>query len=116
MTRVGLIGCGAIGRPVARALVAGRAGSHSLAAVLARAPRDLDGFPVTDIPDKFLAGGHDLIIEVGGTAAFAGPFLVGIFASPQRLDDLHFDAFGEDQSLDLDSDPLRPRMFGKVDR
>ena len=37
MKRVGLIGCGAIGRPVARALLAGKAGSHSLAAVLARA-------------------------------------------------------------------------------
>src|SRR2546426_9807753 len=70
MKRVGLIGCGAIGRPVARALLAGKAGAHSLAAVLARAPRDLDGFPVTDIADTFLAGGHDLIIEAGGPAAF----------------------------------------------
>jgi len=70
MKRVGLIGCGAIGRPVARALLAGKAGSHSLAAVLARAPRDLDGFPVTDTADRFLAGGHDLIIEAGGPAAF----------------------------------------------
>src|SRR3989454_5242937 len=70
MKRVGLIGCGAIGRPVARALLAGRAGSHSLAAVLARAPRDLDGFPVFDTADRFLAGGHDLIIEAGGPAAF----------------------------------------------
>lgn len=57
MKRVGLIGFGAIGRPVARALPAGKAGDHSLAAVLARIPRDLDGFPVTDIADRFLAGG-----------------------------------------------------------
>ena len=70
MKRVGLIGCGAIGRPVARALLAGKAGSHSLAAVLARAPRDLDGFPVIDTADRFLAGGHELIIEAGGPAAF----------------------------------------------
>ena len=70
MKQVGLIGCGAIGRPVARALLAGKAGAHSLAAVLARAPRDLDGFPVTDTADRFLAGGHDLIIEAGGPAAF----------------------------------------------
>jgi aspartate dehydrogenase len=74
MKRVGLIGCGGIGRPVARALLAGKAGSHSLAAVLARAPRDLDGFPVTAAADTFLAGsppgGHDLIIEAGGPAAF----------------------------------------------
>ena len=68
--RVGLIGCGAIGRPVARALLAGKAGSHSLAALLARTARDLDGFPVTDSAEKFLAGGYDLIIEAGGPAAF----------------------------------------------
>ena len=37
MKRIGLIGCGAIGRPVARALMAGKAGAHSLGAVLARA-------------------------------------------------------------------------------
>ena len=70
MKRVGLIGCGAIGRPVARSLAAGKAGSHSLAAVLARTRRELDGFSVTDDVDKFLAEGHDLIIEAGGPAAF----------------------------------------------
>ena len=70
MKRVGLIGCGAIGRPVARSLLAGKAGSHSLAAVLARTRRELDGFSVTDDVDKFLAEGHDLIIEAGGPAAF----------------------------------------------
>jgi aspartate dehydrogenase len=70
MKRVGLIGCGTIGRPVARALMAERAGAHSLAAVLARRPRDLDGFPVIDSVDAFLAGGHDLIIEAAGPAAF----------------------------------------------
>ena len=69
MKLVGLIGCGAIGRPVARALLAGTAGAHALATVLARAPRDLDGFPVIDTADRFLAGGHDLIIEAGGPAA-----------------------------------------------
>src|SRR5499426_3192384 len=70
MKRVGLIGCGAIGRPVARALLSGKAGSHALAALLARSPRDLDGFPVTDSADGFLAGGHDLIVEAGGPEAF----------------------------------------------
>ena len=43
MKRVGLIGCGTIGRPVARALLTGKAGAHLLAAVLARTPRELDG-------------------------------------------------------------------------
>ena len=70
MKRVGLIGCGAIGRPVARALLAGKAGAHALAAVLARTARKLDGFPVTDSADKFLAAGSELIIEAGGPEAF----------------------------------------------
>src|SRR5262245_17572599 len=68
--QVGLIGCGAIGRPVARALLAGKAGPHGLAAVLARSARTLDGFPVTADPDSFLAGRYDLIIEAGGPGAF----------------------------------------------
>src|SRR5262245_50109503 len=70
MKRVGLIGCGAIGRPVARALMAGTAGPHSLAAVLARSPRHRDGIEVTADLDAFLAGRYDLIIETGGPAAF----------------------------------------------
>ena len=50
--------------------MAGSAGSHSLAAVLARGARSLDAFPVIDSADKFLTGGHDLIIEMAGPAAF----------------------------------------------
>ena len=67
---VGLIGCGAIGRPVARALLAGKAGAHSLAAVLARTARTLDGFAVTADVEAFLKGAHELIVETGGPAAF----------------------------------------------
>src|SRR5262249_53021555 len=70
MKRVGLVGCGAIGRPVARALLSGKAGSHSLSTVLARTARDLDGVPVIDSADSFLARDHALIIEAGGPAAF----------------------------------------------
>jgi len=55
---------------VARALLAGRAGAHSLAAVLARSPRRLDGFEVTADAEAFLAGHYDLIVEAGGPAAF----------------------------------------------
>ena len=51
-------------------MLAGKAGPHSLAALLARTARDLDGFPVTDSADKFLTGGYDLIIEAGGPGAF----------------------------------------------
>src|SRR5215471_3526835 len=70
MKRVGLIGCGAIGRPVARALLAGAAGAHSLGAVLARSPRTLDGFEVTADVETFLAERNDLIVETGGPTAF----------------------------------------------
>jgi aspartate dehydrogenase len=70
MKRVGLIGCGAIGRPVARALLSGTAGPHALAGVLARSARRLDGFEVTADVDAFLDGQYDLIIEASGPAAF----------------------------------------------
>src|SRR6185369_8238556 len=70
MRRVGLIGCGAIGRPVARALLAGTAGAHTLTAVLARSARQLDGFEVTADVEAFLAGRYDLILETAGPAAF----------------------------------------------
>ncbi len=68
--RVGVIGCGRIGRPVARALLAGAAGRHALTGVLARTARDLDGFPVTADADAFLGEPYDLIIEAAGPAAF----------------------------------------------
>jgi len=70
MIRVGVIGCGAIGRPVIRALLRGEAGPHALAGVLARAARDLDGFPVAADAEAFLAEPYDLVIEAAGPAAF----------------------------------------------
>jgi len=70
MRRVGLIGCGRIGRPVARALLRGAAGAHALTAVLGRSARAMDGFPVTDDPDAFFAGRPSLIVEAGGPDAF----------------------------------------------
>jgi len=68
--RVGLIGCGNIGRPIARALLRGEAGRHELCAVLGRTARALDGFPVTADADEFFASAPDLIIEAGGPKAF----------------------------------------------
>jgi Homoserine dehydrogenase, NAD binding domain len=70
MSRVGVIGCGAIGRPVARTILRGEAGSRALARVLARFVRELDGFPVTADGAAFLAEHHDLVIEAGGPDAF----------------------------------------------
>jgi aspartate dehydrogenase len=68
--RVGVIGCGNIGRPVVRALLRGQAGPHVLAAVLARGARQLDGFAIAADPAAFFAGEYDLIIEAGGPDAF----------------------------------------------
>jgi aspartate dehydrogenase len=70
MNRVGLIGCGGIGRPVARALLRGQAGPHALAGILARSAGQLDGFPVTADAAAFLSGDCDLIVEAGGPDAF----------------------------------------------
>lgn len=67
---VGLIGCGKIGRPVARALLRGAAGAHALAAVLGRSVRALDGFPVSDDAEAFFAVRPSLIVEAGGPEAF----------------------------------------------
>jgi 3-hydroxyisobutyrate dehydrogenase-like beta-hydroxyacid dehydrogenase len=39
MRQVGVIGCGAIGRPMARALLGGKAGPHALAAMLVEITR-----------------------------------------------------------------------------
>jgi aspartate dehydrogenase len=70
MRRVGVIGCGNIGRPVVRALLRGEAGPHVLGGVLARSARDLDGFAVTGDAAAFLDQAYDLVIEAGGPAAF----------------------------------------------
>lgn len=70
MKRVGLIGCGTIGRAVARALLQGSAGRHALAGVLVRSARELDGFPLTGDAQAFYAQRYDLVLEAGGPAAF----------------------------------------------
>ncbi len=49
---------------------------------------------------------------VHATPAFAGPFFVRIFAPSQRLNDLCFDAFGEDQSLYLNGGACGSRWLG----
>lgn len=71
MRRVGVIGCGNIGRPVIRALQAGTAGPHALVAVLARQARHVDDLTVLDDADAFFAAAPELIIEAAGPAAFA---------------------------------------------
>jgi aspartate dehydrogenase len=69
MRRLGVIGCGAIGLPVIRAVRARSAGSWQIAGVLARHGRRLDDVEITDDPNLFFSGAFDLIIESGGPAA-----------------------------------------------
>ena len=71
--RVGLIGFGAIGRRLAEAIVAGKAGRCELGAVLVRRPERIDqetatqlGCMVTGDAADFLATHLDLVVEVAG--------------------------------------------------
>ena len=73
--RVGLIGGGAIGRPVAEAILDGRAGDAALAAVLVRDVAkhrewaDQRDVVVTADADAFFACDFDLLVEAAGHAA-----------------------------------------------
>ena len=71
--RIGLIGCGAIGRRLAEAIVGGEAGRAELVAVLVRHPErvapELSARPgclVTNDAADFLATSMDLVVEVAG--------------------------------------------------
>ena len=68
--RVGLVGYGAIGRPLAAAIAAGAAGSIELAAVLVRDPTRHGAVPggclLTGDPDAFLRAPMELVVEAGG--------------------------------------------------
>lgn len=70
---LGLIGYGAIGRPLAAAVLAGAAGPVRLAAVLVREPARHtpapEGAVLTDDPAEFLRRPLDLVVEAAGHAA-----------------------------------------------
>jgi aspartate dehydrogenase len=71
--RVALIGFGSIGRPVARAIVAGEVGSAVLTGVLrarpGAQPAPPDGVPVVADLAALLATRPDIVVETGGHAA-----------------------------------------------
>jgi aspartate dehydrogenase len=71
--RVGLIGYGAIGRPLAEAVAAGRAGPVQVSAVLVREPgrypAPAGGALLTADPAAFLAAAGELVVEAGGHEA-----------------------------------------------
>jgi aspartate dehydrogenase len=68
-----LIGFGAIGRPLAEAVAAGRAGPVELAAILVRDPRRYGtacgGVPLHADREAFLREPSELVVEVGGHEA-----------------------------------------------
>src|SRR5829696_434524 len=71
MQRVGLIGCGAIGRPVAELLAESRSKSFSLAGVLTRAPpAGLEQF-YTPSFQQLRALKPDIVVEAAGTEMFS---------------------------------------------
>ncbi|HEX2988255.1 MAG TPA: aspartate dehydrogenase, partial [Chloroflexota bacterium] len=69
---IGLIGFGAIGRTVARAVAAGAAGDTTIVAVLVRDPAKYEvestGYPYSFYgdPDLFFDSGMDMVVEVAG--------------------------------------------------
>ncbi len=71
LRRVGVIGCGRIGLPVAEALAADEVAGWSLGGVLARSERAVGAIQVCDDAESFLAMDLDLIVEAAGPAALA---------------------------------------------
>lgn len=73
--RVGLLGCGAIGRVVAAALAAGEIPGTALSAVVARGA--VDSFPSCALPE--LLAVSDLVVEAAGQQALReyGPAVLG---------------------------------------
>lgn len=69
MIRVGIIGFGAIGRPLWEAIAAGRAGDAVCPAVLVTRARSEGGAPLTDDPDAFFAERLDAVVECAGHGA-----------------------------------------------
>jgi aspartate dehydrogenase len=76
-TRVGLIGCGAIGRPIARALQGGLIAGCVLSGVLTRSQRPT-GIPSSVASIYELIERSDLVVEAAGQAALAdfGPAVI----------------------------------------
>jgi aspartate dehydrogenase len=67
--RLGMIGCGAIGEPVIRAVQRGAAGRWRIAGVLARRARTCQSIEILDQSERFFAQRYDLIVETAGPGA-----------------------------------------------
>ncbi|HZO27964.1 MAG TPA: aspartate dehydrogenase [Chloroflexota bacterium] len=138
---VGLIGYGAIGRRLAKAIVAGEAGHCELGAVLVRRPERIDqdtvaklGCTVTGDAADFLATRLDLVVEVAGhdaLKAYAEDILrqgkdlllisVGALADPRFEKRLHRAAHDYGQRVYLASgaiagiDAISAAAVGRLD-
>lgn len=67
--RLGIIGFGAIGRPLWQAVAEGRAGDTVCPAILVRGARQDGAAPLTADPDAFFGAGLDAVVECAGHAA-----------------------------------------------
>jgi aspartate dehydrogenase len=98
-TRVGLIGCGAIGRPIARALRDGLITGCDLSGILTRSQRRDDMAAVTVHSIDDLVHRSDLVVEAAGHTALAD-FGPAVIESGTDLLVLSVGALADDQLFD----------------
>jgi aspartate dehydrogenase len=100
--RVGIIGLGAIGRPLAEAIAAGKAGPVAVAAALVREPARHaplgGGTLVTADSAAFLAQPMSLVVEAGGHAAVR-KYGEAVLASGRDLMVVSVGAFADEELL-----------------
>jgi aspartate dehydrogenase len=103
MLQVGIIGLGAIGRPLATAIAAGEAGAVALAGVLVRDPSRHaplpGGAPIINEPAAFLDRPLDLVVEAGGHEAVR-EYAEAILRSGRDLMVVSVGAFADDTLLE----------------
>jgi aspartate dehydrogenase len=100
--RVGLIGYGAIGRPLAEAVAAGQAGPIQITAVLVREPGryppPAGGALLTADREAFLAAAGELVVEAGGHDALRA-YGEPVLRSGRDLMVVSAGAFADDELL-----------------
>lgn len=100
--RVGIIGLGAIGRPLVEAIAAGDAGNVAVSGALVRDPARHAALPgaalVTADPATFLAQPMSLVVEAGGHAAVRD-YGEAVLASGRDLMVVSVGAFADEELL-----------------
>lgn len=100
--RIGLVGFGSIGRPVARAIAEGAVGPAVLTGILRAHPQaggTPDGVPVVDTVEALIATDPRVVVETGGHAALRA---VGeaVLRSGRDLLTISVGALADDELLD----------------